>query len=108
MSDVKCLTLRANMMTVMGQVSNSVENDFGVILKHGVVVLLVPPQSESDRMTVTFSPFLNYTKEFKTGIEIRKSDILATTTPMPDLLNRYNEIFGSGIVLASSLNTTLQ
>ena len=50
-----------------------------------------------------FVPFLEYTEEFKTGIEFNKSDILTINSPVRELENEYNRLFGSGIEIASSI-----
>jgi hypothetical protein len=50
-----------------------------------------------------FSSFLDYTEEFNLGIEINKSDVLCVTTPSRELENQYNQVFGSGIQIASAI-----
>jgi hypothetical protein len=50
-----------------------------------------------------FSLFLDYCLEFSTGIEFVSSDILTVTTPAIELSNQYNQVFGSGIQIASSI-----
>jgi hypothetical protein len=52
---------------------------------------------------MAFSPFLDYCQEFKTGIRIHEDDILCITTPMREVENQYNQIFGSGIQIASAI-----
>lgn len=102
MSDVKCVTMKGVMNTMMAQICDS-DNDFEVVVKHPVMVMLVPSRDRSESSSIAFTPFLNYTEEFETGIKIHRSDILTMTTPVVELLNQYNSIFGSGIVLASGL-----
>jgi hypothetical protein len=48
-----------------------------------------------------FSPYLEFAEEFKTGISLPKDNIQCTTTPMSELVNQYNQVFGSGIQIAS-------
>jgi len=50
-----------------------------------------------------FSPFLEFSEEFKTGITLPKDNIQCITTPMVELANQYNQVFGSGIQIASSI-----
>lgn len=102
MADVKCLTMKGVMNTLMAQMSES-ENDFEYVITNPVMVVVIPPRSASDSSSVAFTPFLNYTDEFGTGIRIHRSDVLTITTPVAELLNQYNSVFGSGIVLASGL-----
>lgn len=101
-SDVMCLTLKGSMQTIMAEVSEG-PTDFDYVMKNPVMVLLIPPRSASDVSSVGIVPFLNYTNEFKDGIKIHKSDIFCTTTPMRDLLNQYNQAFGSGLVVPGGL-----
>ncbi len=96
---VKLITLKTN-HTILSDVS---EDKDTFKLKEPVQVVSVPPRSQSDQGGIAFSPFLEYTEEFKTGITIYKMDVLTITTPVTELLNQYNQIFGSGIQIASSL-----
>jgi hypothetical protein len=50
-----------------------------------------------------FVPFLDYATEFKTGIKISMDDVLCLTTPSRELENQYNQVFGSGITIASAI-----
>lgn len=96
---VKLITLKTN-HTILADVSEEKET---FKLKEPVQVVSVPPRSQSDQGGIAFSPFLEYSQEFKTGITIYKMDVLSVTTPVTELLNQYNQIFGSGIQIASSL-----
>jgi hypothetical protein len=102
MGEVKCLTMKGVMNTIMAEICDT-ENDFEIVVKNPVMVIVIPPRTSSDSSSVAFTPFLNYTEEFGTGINIHRSDVLTTTTPVVELLNQYNSVFGSGIVLASGL-----
>ena len=62
------------------------------------VTLVYRPQ-EGGKMTVGFAPFMPYA----TGkIELLSSAIIAYSEPQEDLLNEFNRIFGSGIVVAQA------
>ena len=74
-----------------------------ITIKEPVQVVQVPPRSQNDPGSIAFSPFLEYAKEFKDGFKIKKDDILITSTPVVELENQYNQIFGSGITIASSI-----
>lgn len=65
------------------------------------VQVIVQPTKEGPMMG--FSPFLDYAEEFNSGIEINKSDVLCVTTPSRELENQYNQVFGSGIQIASAI-----
>jgi hypothetical protein len=96
---VKLITLKTN-HTILADVSEDKET---FKLKEPVQVVSVPPRSQSDQGGIAFSPFLEYSQEFKTGITIYKMDVLSVTTPVTELLNQYNQIFGSGIQIATTL-----
>jgi len=84
----------------MGDVTESTST---ITIKQPVQVVSVPPRSATDPGSVAFSPFLEYADEFKTGFTIKNEDILTTSTPVRELENQYNQIFGSGIQIASSI-----
>lgn len=99
---VMCLTMKGAMNTMMAQVCES-DNDFELIVKNPVMIIVIPPRSASDSSSIAFTPLLNYTEEFGTGIKIHRSDVLTMTTPITELLNQYNSVF-SGIIVASSIH----
>jgi hypothetical protein len=84
----------------MGEVT---ESSATTTIKQPVQVVSVPPRSAQDPGSVAFSPFLEYAEEFKTGFTIKNDDILTTSTPVRELENQYNQIFGSGIQIASAI-----
>ena len=98
---IKLVTFKTN-HTIMGEVTES-PADSNVIIKQPVQVVSVPPRSATDPGSVAFSPFLEYADEFKTGFKIHNSDILVISTPVRELENQYNQIFGSGIQIASAI-----
>ena len=94
---IKLYTLKTN-HTLLGEIVN--ENAISVTIKFPVQVVMQPTREGN---VLGFSPFVEYSEEFKTGINILKSDILTTTTPIRELENQYNQIFGSGIEIASAI-----
>jgi hypothetical protein len=96
----KLITLKTN-HTILAEV---VSEDSNVIkIKNPVQVVSVPPRSQTDSGGIAFSPFLEYSQEFKTGVEIKMIDVLTVTSPVVELENQYNSIFGSGIQIAKTL-----
>ena len=93
---VKLITFKTN-QTVMADVTEQVDK----VLAKQTVQVVVQPQNGQPMMG--FVPFLEYTEEFKTGIEFNKSDILTINTPVRELENEYNRLFGSGIEIASAI-----
>ena len=86
----------------MGTVEESDKVSF-ITIKEPVQVVNVPPRAANEQAGIAFMPFLEYCNEFKTGIKIETEDILTITTPVIELENQYNTVFGSGIQIATSL-----
>jgi hypothetical protein len=93
---VKLITFKTN-QTVMADVTEQVDT---VVAKQTVQVVVQP---QNGQPMMGFVPFLEYTEEFKTGIEFNKSDILTINSPVRELENEYNRLFGSGLEIASSI-----
>lgn len=71
-----------------------------ITLKQPVQVVMQPTK---EGPMVNYIPFLEYAEEFKNGIKISMNDVLCLTTPVVELVNQYNQIFGSGIQIASAI-----
>jgi hypothetical protein len=93
---VKLLTFKTN-QTILADVT---EQDTVVLAKQTVQVVVQP---QNGQPMMGFVPFLEFTQEFKTGITFNKLDILTINTPVVELENEYNRLFGSGIEIASSI-----
>jgi hypothetical protein len=100
MSDIKIITFKTN-QSIIGDVSEQIMNK--VKISKPVQLIVIPPRSANDPGGVGFAPFLQYAEEFATGMFFSMDDILIITTPVVDLRNQYNEVFGSGIQIASSI-----
>ena len=94
---VKLITFKTT-QTILGKVEDR-SNE--LLIKEPVQVVVQPTK---DGPMMGFAPFLEYSQEFKNGISISKSDILCVTTPIIELENQYNQVFGSGIQIASSIS----
>jgi hypothetical protein len=94
---LKLITFKTN-QTLIGEIVN--EDIQSISIKQPVQVI-VQPTKEGPMMG--FSPFLEFAEEFKTGITLPKENIQCITTPMVELANQYNQVFGSGIQIASSI-----
>jgi hypothetical protein len=93
---VKLITFKTN-QTILAEV---LEKENEVMAKQTVQVVVQP---QNGQPMMGFVPFLEFTQEFKTGITFNKSDILSINTPVVELENEYNRLFGSGIEIASSI-----
>ena len=67
------------------------------VIKNGVT--LVYHQTEKGTVSVGFSPYMPYADG---TIAVYDSSIQSVTQVKKELLNEYNRIFGSGIVLAGA------
>ena len=94
---LKLVTFRTN-QTLIGEIVS--ESPTSITIKQPVQVV-VQPTKEGPMMG--FSPFLEFAEEFKTGIPLPKDNVQCITTPMFELTNQYNQIFGSGIQIVSSI-----
>lgn len=90
---IKLLTLKTN-HTIMGEI----EQNGDYVVKQPVQVVMQPTQNGP---TIGFLPFVEFAQEFKTGFRISKDDVLFEATPITELENQYNKIFGVGIEIAS-------
>lgn len=95
---LKLLTFKTN-QTILGTVDFDFETDVYTIKKP--VQVIVQPTKDGPMMG--FAPFLEFTQEFETGILFNKEDILCTSTPIRELENQYNKVFGVGIEIATSI-----
>ena len=77
------------------------ESNSAFKIKKPVQVIVQPGQDGQPMMG--FAPFLQFTEEFETGITINNDDILCITTPVRELENQYNKMFGVGIEIVSSM-----
>lgn len=95
---IKLVTFKTH-QTIMGDVDDSSLTG-KIKIKQPVQVITVPPRSQTDPGGIAFAPYLMFCEEFTTGVEIPKEEVLITTTPVLELLNQYNQTFGSGIQVA--------
>ena len=93
MNDIKLVTLKSE-KTYLCQIVDD-ENLPGA-------VVMMPPRSQTDSGGLAFIPFLEFCEEFKTGIPLSPNDVLTVTTPVTEILNQYNKMFGSGIQVVSN------
>ena len=70
------------------------------IISKPVQVVMQPTK---DGASMGFVPYVQFCDEWKTGITIKKDYILFESTPVIDLINQYNDMFGSGIQIATSI-----
>ena len=95
---LKTITLKTN-HTLLGDIS---ESEDVIKMKQPVQVVSVPPSQQNPQGGIAFAPFLEFTDEWKTGIELDLEDILTINSPVLELQNQYNTIFGSGIQIATA------
>ena len=96
---IRLITFKTN-QTLIGEVDCTDNNE--VIIKQPVQVIMQPTK---DGPMMGFAPFLDYAEEFKSGIKFSVDNILVISTPVRELENQYNQVFGSGIQIASVIPT---
>lgn len=79
---------------IIGEYSSSLE---GVTLSKPGVVQMIPTQTG---VNIGLFPFAPYAKE--TSFTFAHDHIVTEFTPDIDLLNNYNQMFGSGIQIATA------
>ncbi len=94
---LKLITFKTN-QTILGQIDTTGD---GIFTIKKPVQVIVQPSKEGPM--IGFSPFLEYAQEFATGINLPSDSILCITTPVVELENQYNQVFGSGIQIASAI-----
>ena len=92
---IRLITFKTN-QTLIGEVDCTDNNE--VIIKQPVQVIMQPTK---EGPMMGFAPFLDYAEEFKSGIKFGMDNILVISTPVRELENQYNQVFGSGIQIAS-------
>ena len=93
---IKLLTFKTN-HSIMGDVT---ETSSMFIISKPVQVVMQPTK---DGASMGFVPYVQFCEEWKTGITFKKEDILFESTPVIELINQYNDMFGSGIQIATSI-----
>lgn len=94
---IKLVTFKTN-QTIMGDVVNTTFGE--VVIRKPVQVA---SQVTKDGPMIGFIPYLEYSLEFETGITLQSTDILTINSPVRELENQYNQMFGSGIQIASTI-----
>ena len=94
MADIRLIKFTSG-EEIIGNILDTKEEAYTI--KDGVT--LVYHQTKEGTVSVGFSPFMPYS----TGdIDVLKASIAATASVKQELLNEYNRIYGSGIVLAGA------
>jgi hypothetical protein len=92
---IKLITLKST-QTLIGELDCTKDSE--VVIKQPVQVIVQPTK---EGPVMGFAPFLEFAEEFKKGITISMDNVLAVTTPVRELENQYNKMFGVGIEIAS-------
>jgi hypothetical protein len=93
---VKLVTLKTN-HTLLADIE---EGGDLISMKNPVQVVTQPTK---EGPMIAFVPFVEYAEEFKTGMNIPRDSVLTVNTPVRELLNQYNQMFGSGLTIASAI-----
>lgn len=102
MDNIKLITLKSE-KTYMAEIVDDEKYRGAIVMKQPLQVVLVPPQRPGGEGSIAFIPFIEFSEEFKTGIPISPNDVLTVTTPVVQMINQYNQLFGSGIQIAQNI-----
>ena len=91
------------LQTIIADIDTEVEFDPTAELKVKQPVIVFSQQTPQGP-GIAFAPFLDFSDDFSSGIVLDKSAVLTITNPITELYNKYNELFGSGIQIVSSLH----
>lgn len=94
--DYKLITFKTN-HTIIAEIEKETDTHF--IVKHPLQVVMQPTNTGT---TLGFAPFLEYSKEFKKGIQFSKADVLVVTEPVDELSENYRQVF-SNIQIVSQM-----
>jgi hypothetical protein len=92
----KLITFKTN-HTIVAEVVK--ENHTHITIKQPLQIVMQPSKEGT---TVGFVPFLEVSKEFKTGINISMADILVICEPIDEVSEQYRQVF-SKITLATTM-----
>jgi hypothetical protein len=92
----KLITFKTN-HTIIAEVVR--ENPTHITIKQPLQVVMQPSKEGT---TIGFVPFLEVSKEFKTGINISMSDVLVVCEPIDEVSEQYRQVF-SKITLATAM-----
>lgn len=93
---IRLLTGEELMGKFLGETESNFEFDNLVNIHH------TQSQNNPDSTTIFLSPFAHLSKDKK--LNINKAHVLCTYEPIVELLNKYNSIFGSGIILPKTIS----
>jgi hypothetical protein len=102
MSDVRLVVLN-NGLQLVGVFEGKDEESHSIKLSSPVQLIIIPQGQDAagkgNQVGMAFAPFLQYTEEWKSGLKFVVSDVLTVATPVRDLVNSYQQSFGTGLVL---------
>jgi hypothetical protein len=74
-------------------------DEFGMLtLRNPCVVVMQRDPSNPDRIGIQLQPWCPFTEE--KNLQVSRSHVVYIAEPVQDLVNQFNKIFGSGIVVA--------
>jgi len=97
MSEIKLVRIITG-ESIVAEISYKLEGKNDVVLKNPCTLGLLRSPNDPNSVNVQLRPWEPFTEERE--IEISSDKIIYTVSPVQDLLNNYNQIFGSGLVVA--------
>lgn len=91
---------------IVGIVSESADNADMYVMKYPHALVTSNKSGSSESVELQLIPYLpGYADESANEIEIRKTDVLLSFEPVSELRQRFNVMFGSGLVLPNGNNS---
>jgi len=82
-------------------IADVVESNGTFTLDKPCALHMVPSRSNPEQPSMALIPYAAYTEDHK--ISVNSSSVVWSETPLKELYNQYNSIFGNGIVVANNL-----
>lgn len=88
-----------NGLQIIGDVQEKVGEQSIKVTKPAQLIMVPASETNSGKVSMAFSPFMQYTEDWSKGLTFAVEDVLTAATPVVELVNSYNSSFGSGLVL---------
>lgn len=77
------------------------ETDGGLLLDKPCILQMVPSRADPQQPQMALIPYAAYTEDH--SVTVSNGNIIWSETPVKELYNQYNSVFGNGLVVTSSL-----
>lgn len=85
------------MITGEELIGDVTENDAKINIKQPAIIQLMPSRTDPNQIMVGLIPYAQYTKSHAIEVDVR--NVIWSESPVDELYNQYNTMFGTGIQL---------